>query len=108
MGAKGQKHFGEQGQKKIKKKPDRSKGGGGSSGGRGEEGGKEEGVKRKRLDAMTVGYFRRVSERLSEGFADDEEQGKGENLGKAYVLTYRKKCFWIRFFFLLYLIPDLA
>lgn len=74
MGAKGQKHFGEQGQKKIKKKPDRSKGGGGSSGGRGEEGGKEEGVKRKRLDAMTVGYFRRVSERLSEGFADDEEQ----------------------------------
>ncbi|MCJ8745197.1 hypothetical protein PDJAM_G00127460 [Pangasius djambal] len=67
MGAKGQKHSGEQGQKRMKKKPDRSRGGGSSS--RGEEGGK-----RKRLDAMTVGYFRRVSERLSEGFTDDEER----------------------------------
>lgn len=33
---------------------------------------------RKRLDALSVGYFRRVSERLSEGFEDDEE--KGENI----------------------------
>ncbi|KAK3534423.1 hypothetical protein QTP86_015218 [Hemibagrus guttatus] len=67
MGAKGEKHAGEQGQKKMKKKPDRNKGEGNSS--RGEEGGK-----RKRLDAMTVGYFRRVSERLSEGFTGDEER----------------------------------
>ncbi|KAG7319894.1 hypothetical protein KOW79_017037 [Hemibagrus wyckioides] len=64
MGAKGQKHAGEHGQKK---KPDRNKAGGNSS--RGEEGGR-----RKRLDAMTVGYFRRVSERLNEGFTDDEER----------------------------------
>lgn len=69
MGAKVQKHAGEQGQKKMKRKPDRNKAGGNSS--RGEEGGR-----RKRLDAMTVGYFRRVSERLSEGFTDDEERGK--------------------------------
>ncbi|KAF5892804.1 nucleolar protein 9, partial [Clarias magur] len=71
MGAKGQKRLGEQEQKKMKKKPDRSKGGdrGRGSSCRGEEGGRK-----KRLDAMTVGYFRRVSERLSEGFADDEER----------------------------------
>lgn len=93
MGAKGQKHFGEQGQKKMKKKPDRSRGGGGSSSGPGEEGGKEEGVKRKRLDAMTVGYFRRVSERLSEGFASDEERALfvenvlSEVKGQAIVVT---------------------
>ncbi|XP_029970889.1 nucleolar protein 9 [Salarias fasciatus] len=30
---------------------------------------------RKRLDALSVGYFRRVGERLSEGFEDDEERG---------------------------------
>ncbi|KAM7401276.1 hypothetical protein PAMA_005456 [Pampus argenteus] len=29
---------------------------------------------RKRLDGMSVGYFRRVGERLSEGFEDDEER----------------------------------
>lgn len=34
------------------------------------------GVK-KHLDALSVGYFRRVSERLSEGFALEEEKGKG-------------------------------
>lgn len=71
MGAKGQKHSGVQGQNKMKK-PVQSRGGGGRSSSHGKEGGK-----RKRLDAMAVGYFRRVSERLSEGFADDEEQGKG-------------------------------
>lgn len=43
-------------------------------------GGGEEGEKgqadggRKRLDALSVGYFRRVGERLSEGFEDDEER----------------------------------
>ncbi|XP_027006656.2 nucleolar protein 9 [Tachysurus fulvidraco] len=67
MGAKGQKHVGEKGQKRMNKKPDRSKGGVNNSL-------DEEGGKRKRLDAMTVGYFRRVSERLSEGFTDDEER----------------------------------
>lgn len=30
---------------------------------------------RKRLDALSVGYFRRVGERLNEGFEDDEERG---------------------------------
>ncbi|XP_030631098.1 nucleolar protein 9 [Chanos chanos] len=42
-----------------------------------EEGGRgdrNEGVKRKRLDAMSVGYFRRVNERLSDGFTEDEER----------------------------------
>ncbi|XP_036374827.1 nucleolar protein 9, partial [Megalops cyprinoides] len=43
------------------------RGGGGGGGG---DGG---GVK-KRLDAMSVGYFRRVSERLGEDFAEDEEK----------------------------------
>lgn len=82
MGAKGQRHFGEKGQKKIKKKPDQSKGG---ERGRGSSCHGEEGGRRKRLDAMTVGYFRRVSERLSEGFADDEERGKRNS----HVLIYR-------------------
>lgn len=31
---------------------------------------------RKRLDALSVGYFRRVGERLTEGFEDDEERGE--------------------------------
>lgn len=134
-GAKGQKHFGEQGQKRMKKKPDRSKGGKrshveevgkkshieegrkrshveeegkkshGEEGGkksryeevgkksRYEEGGKksrgEEGGKRKCLDAMAVGYFRRVRERLSEGFADDEERGKTGNRCQSRALTSR-------------------
>ncbi|TSP09060.1 Nucleolar protein 9 [Bagarius yarrelli] len=68
MGAQGKKPAGERGQKRMKKKPDGNKGERDSS--RGEEGGK-----RKRLDAMTVGYFRRVSERLNEEFADNEERG---------------------------------
>lgn len=28
------------------------------------------------LDALSVGYFRRVGERLGEGFEDDEERGE--------------------------------
>lgn len=46
-------------------------------GGDDEEGGKvqESGI-RKRLDALSVGYFRRVGERLTEGFEDDEERGE--------------------------------
>lgn len=31
---------------------------------------------RKRLDALSVGYFRRVGERLGEGFGEDEERGE--------------------------------
>ncbi|XP_059199762.1 nucleolar protein 9 [Centropristis striata] len=38
------------------------------------EGGQEDGG-RKRLDALSVGYFRRVGERLGEGFEDNEERG---------------------------------
>lgn len=32
---------------------------------------------KKRLDALSVGYFRRVGDRLTEGFEDDEEKGEG-------------------------------
>ncbi|XP_051557463.1 nucleolar protein 9 [Myxocyprinus asiaticus] len=60
MGAKGQRYFRDE-QKASKKRPIQ-----GSSG--------DEGVKRKRLDAMTVGYFRRVSDRLKEGFTEEEER----------------------------------
>lgn len=43
----------------------------------GEEGDKGQGDGgRKRLDALSVGYFRRVGERLGEGFEDDEERGE--------------------------------
>ncbi|XP_010887294.2 nucleolar protein 9 isoform X2 [Esox lucius] len=37
-------------------------------------GGTGEGGAKKRLDALSVGYFRRVGERLSEGFTEDEER----------------------------------
>ncbi|KAI3374439.1 hypothetical protein L3Q82_006261 [Scortum barcoo] len=43
----------------------------------GEEGDGEKGeadAGKKRLDALSVGYFRRVGERLSEGFEDNEER----------------------------------
>ena len=30
----------------------------------------------KGLDALSVGYFRRVGDRLGQGFEDDEEKGK--------------------------------
>lgn len=32
---------------------------------------------RKRLDALSVGYFRRVGDRLTEGFDQDKEKGEG-------------------------------
>lgn len=32
---------------------------------------------RKRLDALSVGYFRRVGDRLAEDFEQDEEKGEG-------------------------------
>ncbi|XP_074506418.1 nucleolar protein 9 [Sebastes fasciatus] len=48
----------------------------GEGGERKKRGGGEEGDGgRKRLDALSVGYFRRVGERLSEGFEDNEERG---------------------------------
>uniref|UniRef100_A0AAQ4QEM3 PUM-HD domain-containing protein n=1 Tax=Gasterosteus aculeatus aculeatus TaxID=481459 RepID=A0AAQ4QEM3_GASAC len=41
----------------------------------GEEGGQSQGDgSRKRLDALSVGYFRRVGERLGEGFDENEER----------------------------------
>ncbi|XP_062843687.1 nucleolar protein 9 [Trichomycterus rosablanca] len=67
MGAKDKRYFSEKGQKKMNKRPDK-----GRKGGEGRLG--EERGPRKRLDAMTVGYFRRVSDRLGEEFADDEER----------------------------------
>lgn len=37
-----------------------------------------EGEVKKRLDPMSVGYFRRVSERLEEEFAEEEDKGEIE------------------------------
>ncbi|XP_008297795.1 nucleolar protein 9 [Stegastes partitus] len=65
-GGKKRKHLGEDG--------------GGGGGGERKRKGSEEGKKggedggKKRLDALSVGYFRRVGERLSEGFEDNEER----------------------------------
>lgn len=36
------------------------------------------GKKKPRLDGTTVGYFRRVSDRLKEGFTEEEEKGEAE------------------------------
>lgn len=44
---------------------------------------------KKRLDALSVGYFRRVGERLNEGFEDDEERGENE-----YILLDLNKYIW--------------
>lgn len=55
MEVKGQRYF-KGGQKKGQKRP------------------AQDGTKRRRLDATSVSYFRRVSERLSEGFTEDEEK----------------------------------
>lgn len=37
-----------------------------------------QGTKKPRLDGTTVGYFRRVSDRLKEGFTEEEEKGEAE------------------------------
>lgn len=59
------KHPGEDGREKKRKRKD------------GEEGPKAKGgVRKMRLDALSVGYFRRVGERLGDGFGDDEERGE--------------------------------
>ncbi|XP_036941233.1 nucleolar protein 9 [Acanthopagrus latus] len=62
-GGKKRRHPGEDGEGGERKRR------GGKEGEKGQgEGG------RKRLDALSVGYFRRVGERLSEGFEDNEER----------------------------------
>lgn len=49
-------------------------------GGEEEEGEKGQGDGgKKRLDALSVGYFRRVGERLGEGFEDNEERGEKDS-----------------------------
>uniref|UniRef100_A0A3P8TMC6 PUM-HD domain-containing protein n=1 Tax=Amphiprion percula TaxID=161767 RepID=A0A3P8TMC6_AMPPE len=63
-GGKKRKHPGEDGGRREERKRK-----GGEEGNKGQgDGGK------KRLDALSVGYFRRVGERLSEGFEDSEER----------------------------------
>lgn len=52
----------------VKREEKKTKGGDGEKG-QGDGG-------KKRLDALSVGYFRRVGERLSEGFEDNEERGE--------------------------------
>ncbi|XP_049453894.1 nucleolar protein 9 [Epinephelus fuscoguttatus] len=64
---------------KGREKKRRHPGGDGEGGEKKRRGGKEgEGGQgdggRKRLDALSVGYFRRVGERLGEGFEDNEER----------------------------------
>ncbi|KAG7227397.1 hypothetical protein INR49_000402 [Caranx melampygus] len=61
-GGKKRRHPGDDGKGEGKKK----------KGGDGEKGQGDGG--KKRLDALSVGYFRRVGERLSEGFEDNEER----------------------------------
>ncbi|CAJ1071534.1 nucleolar protein 9 [Xyrichtys novacula] len=75
MLAKPEKRQPQKGEGKKRRHP----GGDGDTGVKKKRGGKEgEKVQgdggRKRLDALSVGYFRRVGERLSEGFEDDEER----------------------------------
>lgn len=66
-GEKKRRHPGDNGQGGEKKR----RGGEEGEAGQGDGG-------RKRLDALSVGYFRRVGERLGEGFEDDEERGENE------------------------------
>ncbi len=80
MLAKSEKRKSEKGGGKKRRHP-----GGEGEGGVKKRRGGEEGEKgpgdggRKRLDALSVGYFRRVGERLSEGFEDDEERGEKDS-----------------------------
>lgn len=71
----------------LKKRRQPNEGGGGGGGEmkrkRGETGQKPQGDGgKKRLDALSVGYFRRVGDRLTEGFEDHEEEGEGVNFLK--------------------------
>ena len=64
----------------------------------GEEGERSHGDRgRKRLDALSVGYFRRVGERLGEGFEDKEERGENkcsDDLSHWKVGKVQKKNTW--------------
>ncbi|XP_076847503.1 nucleolar protein 9 [Brachyhypopomus gauderio] len=69
MGTKGQTCFANPGRKRTRPNEGERRRKGPAADSSGEEhGGK------KRLDAMSVGYFRRVSDRLNEEFPDDEER----------------------------------
>ncbi len=61
MEVKGQRYF-KGGQEKGQKRP-------------AQDASADGGTKRRRLDATSVSYFRRVSDRLNEGFTEDEERG---------------------------------
>ncbi len=53
------------------------------------------GIKRRRLDPTSVSYFRRVSERLNEGFTEEEEKGEEISCSQRPRLSdhkYSKKC----------------
>nr|XP_046213909.1 nucleolar protein 9 isoform X1 [Oncorhynchus gorbuscha] len=63
----------DEGRNRGREASERGEDGEGKRGGAGGRGGGEGGAK-KRLDALSVGYFRRVGERLSEGFTEDEEK----------------------------------
>jgi len=56
---------------------------------RGEGEGRQGDGGKKRLDPMSVGYFRRVGERLDEGFKEKEERGERNPSGSvdAWKLT---------------------
>lgn len=58
-------------------------------GGDGGEKGQGGGAK-KHLDALSVGYFRRVGERLGEGFDEDEERGEEDYSSGAA----SQECYW--------------
>lgn len=64
----------------LKKRREPQEGGGGEMkrkrGGEAGQNAEGDGGK-KRLDALSVGYFRRVGDRLTEGFDQDEEKGEG-------------------------------
>uniref|UniRef100_A0A4W4GWU4 PUM-HD domain-containing protein n=1 Tax=Electrophorus electricus TaxID=8005 RepID=A0A4W4GWU4_ELEEL len=69
MAAKAQRYFADRGQEKLKKTSDEGK-----RRRKGADGGAEGRGRAARLDATSVGYFRRVGDRLREEFADDEER----------------------------------
>lgn len=76
MQVRGEERKQQRGGGKKRNPPGDSGGGGQGKKRRGGEKAREDGS-RKRLDALSVGYFRRVGERLTEGFEDDEERGEG-------------------------------
>lgn len=75
----------DEGRNRGREAGERGEDGEGKRGGAGGRGGGEGGGAKKRLDALSVGYFRRVGERLSEGFTEDEEKGESPCTGKEIV-----------------------